>query len=60
MINPTPTTCIAISAGIPNSEHASGIRRSDPPATPDAPHALTAERTHRMTADGRSTEMPSV
>ena len=28
-----------MSSEIPNREHAIGIRRSDPPATPEAPHA---------------------
>ena len=42
-INPTPTTCIATSFGIPNKLHASGINNNDPPATPDAPQALTAD-----------------
>ena len=45
-MNPTPTTCIATSFGIPKRLQASGIRRSDPPATPEAPAALAAERTH--------------
>ena len=39
MINPTPTTCMAMSFGIPDREHAMGIRSREPPATPDAPHA---------------------
>ena len=39
MMKPTPTTCIDISAGIPNSEQARGINSNDPPATPDAPKA---------------------
>ena len=34
MINPTATTCMEMSSEIPNREHAIGIRRSDPPATP--------------------------
>jgi hypothetical protein len=38
-MKPTATTCIAISLLIPNSEHAIGISNSDPPATPEAPHA---------------------
>ena len=42
-MKPTPTTCIAISLGIPKSEHASGISSREPPATPDAPQALIAE-----------------
>ena len=39
MINPTPTTCMAISLEIPKREHATGINRREPPAIPDAPHA---------------------
>ena len=33
-----------MSSEIPNREHAIGIRRSDPPATPEAPHADRAAR----------------
>ena len=60
IINPTPTTCIAKSLEIPNREHASGIKSNEPPATPEAPHALTADRTHNIIAVPRSTETPSV
>ncbi len=42
-INPTPTTCIAMSFGIPNKLHARGTNKSEPPATPEAPQALTAD-----------------
>ena len=59
-MNPTPTTCIATSFGIPKRLQASGIRRSDPPATPEAPAALAAERTHRISAVGKSTWISSV
>ena len=54
MINPTPTTCIATSLGIPKSEQARGIRRSEPPATPDAPQAETADNTLSIMAEGIS------
>ena len=50
MMNPTPTTCIAISFEIPNKEHARGINSKDPPATPEAPHAETADKTLKMIA----------
>ena len=42
-IKPTPTTCIAISFGIPNKLQASGTNNNEPPATPEAPHADTAD-----------------
>ena len=60
IINPTPTTCMDRSFGIPNRLQASGIRSSEPPATPDAPQALAADKTHRMIAVGRSTWIFSV
>ena len=60
MINPTPTTCIATSFGIPNREHAMGIRSRDPPATPDAPHADRVASTLKIRALGISTAIPSV
>lgn len=44
MMKPIPTTCIATSLGIPNNEHAIGISRSEPPATPEAPQAESAAR----------------
>ena len=59
-MKPTPTTCIDISAGIPNSEQARGINSNDPPATPDAPQADTADRTLSIIAVGISTLIPSV
>ena len=49
-----------ISSEIPNREHAIGISRSDPPATPEAPHADNAARRLRMIAVGISTWIPSV
>ena len=60
MMNPTPTTCIAGSAGIPNSEHAIGISRSDPPATPEVPQAARVLSTESRTAEAMSTGIPSV
>ena len=59
-MNPTPTTCIAMSFPIPKSEHAIGINNNEPPATPEAPHAPNVAITHKISADGMSTEMPSV
>lgn len=60
MIKPTPTTCMAISFEIPNREHAIGIRRREPPATPDAPHAPRADITDSRIAAGTETFMPRV
>ena len=60
MMKPTPTTCMATSLLMPKSEQASGMSSSEPPATPEAPHADTAASTDRMTAVGMSTAMPSV
>ncbi len=60
MTNPTATTCIATSFEIPKSEHASGIRSKDPPATPEAPQADSAATTLSRSAVGTSTSMPSV
>ncbi|MNH30934.1 hypothetical protein D3C79_912590 [compost metagenome] len=51
---------MAISLGMPNRLHASGISSSEPPATPDAPQAQTAATMLSSTAVGRSTGMPSV
>ena len=50
MIKPTPTTCMAISFGIPNKLHARGMSKSEPPATPEAPAAAIADRTLRISA----------
>ena len=55
IINPTPTTCIAISLGIPNKLQAKGISKREPPATPEAPQALIAERTLKSIAENIST-----
>ncbi|MNF05765.1 hypothetical protein D3C80_2055780 [compost metagenome] len=60
MMKPTATTCMAISFGMPNILQASGISRSEPPATPDAPQAHSAATTLSSNAVGRSTGIPSV
>ena len=57
IMNPTPTTCIAMSLGIPKSEHARGMSRRLPPATPDAPHALMAETMQSRRAVPKSTSI---
>ena len=59
-MNPTPTTCIATSFEILKSEHAIGMSRSEPPATPEAPHAPIAPMNDRKTAAGNETEICSV
>ena len=51
---------MAMSFGIPNKEHASGIRSSDPPAIPEAPHAESADKILNTIAVGISTEIPNV
>ena len=60
MMKPTATACIDTSEGIPNNEHAIGISNNEPPATPDDPHAPNVEITHRITAIGKATWIPSV
>ena len=60
MMKPTPTTCIEISLPIPNDAQATGIRRSEPPATPDVPHAPIVETMQSRNAVGRSMAIPSV
>lgn len=55
IINPTPTTCIAISFEIPNKLHATGINNNDPPVTPEAPHAATVDNTLSTNAVKKST-----
>ena len=60
MIKPTPTTCIAMSLEMPNSEQAIGISSSEPPATPEAPHAPSADMMDSRMAAGKETSMPSV
>ena len=60
IMKPTPTTCIAISDGTPNKLHAIGISNKEPPATPDAPAALSAASTQRMRAVPKSTSIPTV
>ncbi|MNY58071.1 hypothetical protein D3C86_1943650 [compost metagenome] len=51
---------MAISLGMPNRLHASGISNSEPPATPEAPQAQIAATTLNRIAVGMSTTMPSV
>ena len=60
MINPTPTACMATSFGTPKRLQAIGIRRRDPPATPEAPAALNAASTQRMIDVRKSTWISSV
>ena len=59
-MKPTPTTCMAISLEMPNRLQASGTSKSDPPATPEAPQALTADSTLKISAEAKSTSMPRV
>ncbi|MNN67630.1 hypothetical protein D3C81_1832730 [compost metagenome] len=40
--------------------HARGINKSDPPATPEAPAAATADKMLRISAVPKSTSMPTV
>ena len=58
MIKPTPTTCIEMSFEMPKSEQAMGIKRREPPATPEAPHAPNVAMRQRKMAVGISTEIP--
>ena len=60
MIIPTATACMDISCGIPNSEHAIGMSNSEPPATPEAPHAPRVAIRLSMSAVGTSTDTPMV
>lgn len=60
MMKPIQTTCIATSLGIPNNEHAIGISRSEPPATPEAPQAESAARILKRIVLGISTVIPKV
>ena len=60
IMKPTPTTCMAISLEIPKRLHASGIRSSEPPATPDAPQADIDATRLSSTAVGKSTVIPRV
>ena len=59
-IKPTPTTCIAMSLGIPNREQASGNQKQRSASNAEAPQALTAAKTQRITAVPKSTVCPSV
>ncbi len=49
-----------MSLGTPNKLHARGTSNSEPPATPEAPQALTAESTLRIIAVPISTWIPRV
>ncbi len=60
MIKPTATACMAMSLPMPRKEHARGINRSEPPATPEAPQAPRVATTLRNTALGKLTSMPRV
>ena len=60
MTNPTPTTCMAISFEIPKRLQATGMRRSEPPAIPEAPQAEIAATILSTKAVAKSTEIPSV
>lgn len=60
MINPTATTCMEISWLIPKSEQVRGIKRSDPPITPEAQHAAIVVTRASTIAKGIDTEIPMV
>ena len=60
MTIPIATTCMAVSEEIPNKPHATGINSSDPPATPDAPHAVTTDTTDNTTIVKKSTSIFNV
>ncbi len=60
MMNPMATICMATVSDMPNSEQAMGIRRSEPPATPDAPHAPIVAMTDSATASHIGMSMPRV
>lgn len=45
---------------MPNSEHAIGMSSSEPPATPEAPHAPRADMIESKIAAGSETCIPSV
>lgn len=55
IIKPTATTCMAMSLFIPKRAQARGTRRSDPPATPEAPQAPMAEIKLRSKASAKVT-----
>ena len=60
MMKPTPTTCIETASEMPNSEHAIGISRSDPPVTPELPQAASADKNDSNIAAGNDTSIPNV
>ena len=57
-MKPTPTICIATSCDTPRREHAIGIKRSEPPATPDAPQAPRVATKLRIIATRMLTSIP--
>ena len=60
MTKPMATTCMATSAEMPNRLAAIGISSREPPATPETPHAASAETMHSRNAVAKSTPMPRV
>ena len=60
IMNPTATTCMETSRGIPNREQASGINNRLPDGTPLAPQADRAAITHNSRAVPMETSIPSV
>ena len=60
MMKPTPTTCMAMSLGMPNRLQARGISSREPPATPEAPQADREDTRLSRKAVGKSTGMPRV
>ena len=49
-----------MSLEIPKREHATGIKRREPPAIPDAPHAESVAKILNTIAVGMLTLIPSV
>ena len=60
IINPIPTTCIAISFEIPNKLQAKGINSNEPPATPEAPQAAMAANRLRINFEAKDASIPNV
>ena len=59
-INPIDTICIAISFDIPNKLVATGISNSDPPVTPEALQADSADNILSIKAVNKSMCIPKV
>ena len=57
MMKPMATTCMAVLVSMLNKLHANGISNKEPPATPDAPQAQTADTKHNNKAEPKSTGM---